>query len=300
MPIPASIVAAGIGAAATGGQMIATGKLNKKGRKFTAEQNQLNRQMTWDMWNATNEWNLKNNSPLAQMQRYKEAGLNPHLIYGQGNEIDQGKLSVPNQDIPRDKDLDVHSFGQVAMNYVAMRKQQAEIDNLEKARQVMEADRLQKTAQTANTTIQTARSQFDLKQAEELKDTVIATANANLESKNIMIKKLEQEVTNTILDGKLKGRAINESDARTAKIRRETDAVAQSIAESAERVKNLRRQGKILQAEAELKRIEAEWMRNGTTKNDASWERKLWQLLDAFGISTDKIKSRFNILPNVR
>lgn len=32
-------------------------------------------------------WRLQNlyNSPEAQMQRFKEAGLNPHLIYGQGN-----------------------------------------------------------------------------------------------------------------------------------------------------------------------------------------------------------------------
>ena len=33
-----------------------------------------------DMWNRMNEYN----APVAQMERYKEAGLNPHLIYGKG------------------------------------------------------------------------------------------------------------------------------------------------------------------------------------------------------------------------
>lgn len=35
--------------------------------------------MTWQLWNANNAWN----NPAAQMQRFKAAGLNPNLIYGQ-------------------------------------------------------------------------------------------------------------------------------------------------------------------------------------------------------------------------
>lgn len=46
-------------------------------------------QKLWEQQNAYNEmmWNKANayNSPMAQMQRYKEAGLNPALIYGQSN-----------------------------------------------------------------------------------------------------------------------------------------------------------------------------------------------------------------------
>lgn len=45
---------------------------------FTAKRN---RQNALDDWNRQNEYN----SPAAQMQRYKEAGLSPHLIYGQTN-----------------------------------------------------------------------------------------------------------------------------------------------------------------------------------------------------------------------
>jgi hypothetical protein len=45
---------------------------------FTAKRN---RQNALDDWNRQNEYN----SPAAQMQRYKDAGLSPNLIYGQTN-----------------------------------------------------------------------------------------------------------------------------------------------------------------------------------------------------------------------
>lgn len=50
----------------------------KNSKKLMDYQNQLNIQ-NWHMQNAYN-------APSAQMARYKEAGLNPNLIYGQSNE----------------------------------------------------------------------------------------------------------------------------------------------------------------------------------------------------------------------
>ena len=52
----------------------------EKNRKFNAEQAQLQRDWQEKMWNLSNEYN----SPLQQMQRFKEAGLNPNLVYGDG------------------------------------------------------------------------------------------------------------------------------------------------------------------------------------------------------------------------
>lgn len=49
----------------------------KYNKKLAEQQNQYN----LDMWNLQNEYN----SPQAQMRRYEEAGLNPALIYSQGN-----------------------------------------------------------------------------------------------------------------------------------------------------------------------------------------------------------------------
>ena len=37
-----------------------------------------NANLSWQMWNATNQYN----SPAQQMQRFRDAGLNPNLVYG--------------------------------------------------------------------------------------------------------------------------------------------------------------------------------------------------------------------------
>ena len=45
--------------------------------------------------NALADWNMQNayNSPAAQMQRFKQAGLNPNLIYGRGDSGNAGAVS---------------------------------------------------------------------------------------------------------------------------------------------------------------------------------------------------------------
>lgn len=58
-----------------------TAQQNKKNREFAEEQAQNEFDRNVQMWQMQNEYN----SPSAQMQRFKDAGLNPHLIYGQGN-----------------------------------------------------------------------------------------------------------------------------------------------------------------------------------------------------------------------
>ncbi|WNK13892.1 MAG: DNA pilot protein [Microvirus sp.] len=74
---------------ATGGlSMLQTGIEARQQRKNIELQNKLNleqSQLEFDrgkeMFNLSNEYN----SPSAQMARYKQAGLNPNLIYGQGS-----------------------------------------------------------------------------------------------------------------------------------------------------------------------------------------------------------------------
>lgn len=64
------------------GQVIAQGKTNKKTRKWNEKMYARQRA------DALADWNMQNayNTPAAQMDRFKAAGLNPNLIYGQSNE----------------------------------------------------------------------------------------------------------------------------------------------------------------------------------------------------------------------
>lgn len=64
------------------GQVIAQGKTNRKTRQWNEKMYKQQRQDALADWNMQNEYN----SPSAQMARFRDAGLNPNLIYGQTNE----------------------------------------------------------------------------------------------------------------------------------------------------------------------------------------------------------------------
>lgn len=79
MPL-SGLVAAGIGAAVSAGNIFSQQSANRQNVQFQREQNALNRKWALEQWNRENRYN----SPAAQMQRLKAAGLNPGLIYGDG------------------------------------------------------------------------------------------------------------------------------------------------------------------------------------------------------------------------
>lgn len=86
--ITAGLIAAGSSLAGTGGQMIAQGKMNKKTRKFNEQNREIMRKWALEDWQRVNEYN----SPKMQMQRLKEAGLNPNLVYGNGADATVGPV----------------------------------------------------------------------------------------------------------------------------------------------------------------------------------------------------------------
>lgn len=99
----AALVGGGLSLAGSGGQMIASGKMNRSSREFAKEQmwrqDEINN-ANWNKQNTYNEglwekqkeynervWHMQNDysSPEAQMERFRAAGLNPNLVYGQSN-----------------------------------------------------------------------------------------------------------------------------------------------------------------------------------------------------------------------
>lgn len=83
------------GAAALGGSILGATQQNKNINKQIAaqrEENQKNREWNLNLAKQQNQWNIEQwnrenayNTPAAQMARYKAAGLNSDLIYGQQN-----------------------------------------------------------------------------------------------------------------------------------------------------------------------------------------------------------------------
>ena len=94
---------------------------------FTAKRN---RQNALDDWNRQNEYN----SPAAQMQRYKEAGLSPHLIYGQTN------TAAP----IRSTEMIAPTFDSKNVDFITrtqnLNQQRLNTDNLQKQLEVQDAN----------------------------------------------------------------------------------------------------------------------------------------------------------------
>lgn len=183
MPISAGAGAAIAGGTGVAGGIIAAaaqGKRDHDARNFALMQGDIewNRnQQAWNMqnrrddetWNRQNAynlelWNMQNkyNSPLEQMRRYKEAGLNPNLIYGQSNtggsvataNLDSGKIQGggrPANWVPGPRD---YSFiGNALMDALAFREKSVQIDNLEEQNKVLEQEQMLKAATTAGITL---------------------------------------------------------------------------------------------------------------------------------------------------
>lgn len=87
----------------------AQNKANETNLQIARETNQANRQLAEYEWNKNLEmWKMQNeyNSPASQMQRYKDAGLNPNLIYGQGSS--GNATSLPKYSAPTMQPVTVH------------------------------------------------------------------------------------------------------------------------------------------------------------------------------------------------
>lgn len=77
------------------------------------------------MWEAQNRYN----SPMAQMARFSEAGLNPNLVYGQGSA--GNAASIPSFDVPKaDLHHQILDIPSMLNQYQDFNLKQAQVDNI--------------------------------------------------------------------------------------------------------------------------------------------------------------------------
>lgn len=146
------------------------------------------------------------NSPEQQMQRYKDAGLNPNLIYGSGS-ASSGNMS----NIPMYKPVQYDfkdSIGDGLSNYYQTKQLENNLANGDIQRQLMIAN-TQKSLQNAitdasrqaNIDAMTAKTAVDRNNAQELGKYISDVQEANLKSiqKNIdFLDKRSEEIDNQI------------------------------------------------------------------------------------------------------
>lgn len=133
--------------------------------RISEKQYERQRADALEFWNMQNEYN----SPAAQMQRFKDAGLNPNLIYGRGESGQSGAISVPNVNPPnlREPHVGTSTRAEVMPLLLAqadLRIKNAQANNLEVQNDVIKQDALLRA-------FQAKRAGFDYDFENELRDT---------------------------------------------------------------------------------------------------------------------------------
>jgi hypothetical protein len=146
---------AGLGAMVAGvssiGNALLQYRANNKNIRFQREANQKAREnaimqaITERKW-AVKDWNRQNayNHPLQQMQRLKEAGLNPNLVYGSGVETTAGPVPNTNVSTPEVRAPHMEAVQIDAMNpllaYYDLQARGLQNDNLQYNSEILQAN----------------------------------------------------------------------------------------------------------------------------------------------------------------
>ena len=136
----AGAIAAGagsIGSSLIGGIMQNTANRMSASRQHWRNTQQWENQNAWNLqqWNRENEYN----SPQMQMARFKEAGLNPHLIYGKGTPGNATALKSPDvKGYTRAESRNVTQGIDVMGEYNRFKNLEAQTDNVKAQQSVAE------------------------------------------------------------------------------------------------------------------------------------------------------------------
>lgn len=272
-PGGAAAIAAGAQIVSQAGTAYAQGRMNRKTRKWNEKMYDIQRQNSLADWEMTNEYN----SPAAQMQRYRDAGLNENLIYGQTNEAGTVRSSDAQAWAPRAPQFDLNAQP-VLSAYYDVQLKEANIDNLRAQQTLLIQEQLLKAAQTAATLQGTAKSEFDLGLAQELKDTTLEAAKSNLDKTKVE--------TVMMLTANERAEAQNSSSLREAaerilKLRLEQTHLKQDQ-------ERLRMAIQGLDKDNKLKQLDIDLREKGINPNDNIFLRLLARWLEEAGINPIK------------
>ena len=198
-PIDPTVLATSI---ATAGSLIngfSQGNMNRKNRKFQAAENQKARDYNTLMWEKNNAYN----DPSAQMERLRNAGINPHLAYSQGHMMNTS--NAPAAASPSGTvagiapQMDVNGLIHAMLQ---AKKTQAEIDNINAHTENLRAN----TDNTLTIGAMNKQQLENLPTAIQL-DNEMKIANINLTNQEV--KESQQKVINLITTDKVLNEQIN-------------------------------------------------------------------------------------------
>lgn len=280
MPIDPG-TAAGIGA----GAGLAGDLVNSAGALFSQMQGQRFSKRMYERQFADNIafWNMQNeyNSPQAQMQRFQAAGLNPNLIYGQGNAGNASPIQTPDVQPVQFRNPEfgnaLKSAGLGFMNAIYdLDIKQAQIDNLKAQNTVYLEDALLKAAQRKGTMTNEERTRFNLDLESELRPISADTRREQLRqlrtTTDIAIERNAREAA-------LNASSIQEAAERMLTMREQRTVIPyqkrQMDAETARARETIRQ----MEKDGTLKDMDIELRKQGINPQDPMWARIVGRIL---------------------
>lgn len=249
-----AIISGGAQLVSQGINAISQARANRQQLKYNQQMYQQQRKDSLSDWNMQNKYG----SPEQQMQRLKEAGLNPHLVYGKGT-VDNFAGAVRSSDAkpysPTPPRMDI---GQAVSTYADVELKRAQTDNLRSAIETSAEQRALIAAQALRTAKETDYTVF-----KTLRDSLLLPGS--LQAQKSVIRKTDAEIT-SILDSNDRAAAKNASDLK--------EAVERILASRASRAKTLTEKNQIdqliknLEQDYKLKQFDINLKEQGVQPSD--------------------------------
>lgn len=276
-------IAAGAGLAGQGINAYASGKTNKNTREWNEKQYHRTRRDALSDWYMANEYN----SPREQMRRFRDAGLNPNLIYGQTNTADAVRSSDMHSWNPRSPQVDLGSVARDSIAaYQNTKMQEAQMDLIAEQARTQQQQQANIAADTANKTQDWTKNKWAAENASQLGEISLQAAKANL-------RKTDVETTIS-LNRDQREAALNSSNLKEA-LSRIANISANTAKTEADK-KNSQELLKSIQKDIELKELDLQLKRQGIQPNDPLWMRIINQQWNKFKDKLGKIPSFLNAI----
>lgn len=225
-------IGAGIGAIsgpiAAAIQVAAQQEENKRNRQYNLYLARLQNRWNLEQWQRENDYN----SPTAQMARYRKAGMNPNLAYGQPTlaasspTLTSGASSSP-QDMSSIGE-GVRTFGQAQQMMLNMEMQKAQIEAIKAGTENTKANTAKTGEETKSLTIdnmyKAAREQSVL----DYQGVQIKLGESTLRLNDKQMEKMQADIEKVAVDIDSVKQAIDESKSRIAlqNVQRESQLAA--------------------------------------------------------------------------
>lgn len=149
-------------------------------------------------WNRENEYNLPQN----QMFRLKAAGLNPNLVYGNGNAVTLAspspKFNIPSVDMRMQAPDVVGQYQDIKSKSQLIGLQQAQIDQMEKQKELLNAQTIKTLAEGKTEEYRPENLIASTNKLNVESDIATKMAPINYDLAKTMLKKNQQEIKNLI------------------------------------------------------------------------------------------------------